>query len=164
MEKIKDTQRYSGGSGGGGSGLGIPILQQITAQVRQGISSYYDWRQAQQAEKAAVFNASMLDLQAQDAISRGELDTTNRRQMGKSILGQQRAGYSGQGVDVSTGTAAEMQEQTGQMAEEDAMRIKLDAMRQAWGLRSQATMMRWEAEQNTATAQKKAIQGWIVPA
>ena len=125
------------------------------------ISGYFDFRQSQQAQRSAEFNASMLDLQAQDAISRGELETTNRRQIGKSILGQQRAGYSGQGVDVSSGTAAILQEQTGQMAEEDAMRIKLDAMRQAWGLRSQASMMRWEADQNLSTARKKAVAGVV---
>ena len=121
------------------------------------IGSYYNFRQGQQAQRSAEFNASMLDLQAQDAISRGELETNKRRQLGKSILGQQRAGYSGQGVDVSSGTAAIMQEQTGALAEEDAMRIKLDAMRQAWGLRSQANMMRWEADQNLKTTRQKSF-------
>jgi len=128
------------------------------------IGGYFDFRQAQIAQRSAEFNANMLDLQAQDAISRGELETTKRRQLGKSILGQQRAGYSGQGVDVSSGTAAILAEQTSQMSEEDAMRIKLDAMRQAWGLRSQASMMRWEADQNLKTTRQKAIVGTVTGA
>jgi len=162
MAKIKDTQRYSGGSSTAGSGFtGSMGAGAGIGGFSAMIGGYFDFRQAQTAQRSAEFNASMLDLQAQDAISRGELETTNRRQIGKSILGQQRAGYSGQGVDVSSGTAAILQEQTGQMAEEDAMRIKLDAMRQAWGLRSQASMMRWEADQNLSTARKKAVAGVV---
>ena len=141
-----------------------PLIGAGVGGVSSMIGGYFDFRQAQTAQRSAEFNASMLDLQATDAIARGELAATKQRQLGKSILGQQRAGYSGQGVDVSSGTAALMQEQTQQLTEEDALRIKLDAARQAWGLKSQASMMRWESTQNLKTARQKAIAGTVTSA
>lgn len=126
------------------------------------LQRYGSFRQAQNKQRAAEFNADMLDLQASDAISRGQLDAQRVRQRGKSILGTQRSGYASQGVDVSSGTAALLADQTGQLAEQDAIRVKLDAMRQAWGLKSQATMMRWEADINLRDARRSAITGAVM--
>ena len=139
-----------------------PVTMMALAQAGGSIlQGYGSFRQAQNKQRAAEFNADMLDLQATDAISRGQLETQRVRQRGKSIIGQQRAGYASQGVDVSSGTAAQLADQTGQLSEQDAIRVKLDAMRQAWGLRSQATMMRWEADTNLRDARRSAITGAV---
>lgn len=141
------------------------MIASLVAQVAGGaLKGYGSFRQAQNKHRVAEFNADMLDLDAADAISRGQLETQRVRQKGKSILGSQRSGYASQGVDVSSGTAAQLADQTAQLSEQDAIRIKLDAMRQAWGLKTQATMMRWEADVNLRDARSSAISGVVMGA
>lgn len=84
-------------------------------------------------------NASTLRLQAEDAISRGSEAASGVRRGAASVRGQQATGYAGQGVDVGSGTAATIQAESSAVGEIDAINVKNNAWREAWGLRAQAS-------------------------
>lgn len=94
--------------------------------------------QANQEAALAEFNAKVADAQAEDALRRGEEYAGQFRKEVSGLIGKQRVGIAGQGIDVSTGTAADIQRETKLMGEEDASKIISNSWREAMGLRIQA--------------------------
>lgn len=84
------------------------------------------------------FNAAALEGQATDAITAGAQQETLFRQQIKGVIGSQRASYAGGNVDVSSGSALEVQEDTAKQGELDALQIRTNAARTAWGYTTQA--------------------------
>ena len=82
-------------------------------------------------------NAAVAEWKAKDAIARGEKDVYDLRTQIKGLIGKQRAGYAGQGVDVNEGTAADIQAQTAYLGELDAITLRNNAAREAYGYRVQ---------------------------
>lgn len=87
---------------------------------------------------AAGINRDFARLQAEDVRRRGEEAARDRRAVGRRMVGAQRAAYAGQGVDVSKGSAADVQVSTQTLADLDAAQIASNAWRQAWGFEAQA--------------------------
>lgn len=80
-------------------------------------------------------NAGYKEMAAQDAEKRGAVQADQyRRQVGQ-MIGSQRAGFAGNGIDVNSGTAAEIQDDTAAFGEFDALTIANNAAREAWGYR-----------------------------
>lgn len=80
-------------------------------------------------------NAAYKELAAQDAIVRGTKEADQQRIATRNMIGTQRAALAGNGIDVNTGTAAEIQDNTAQFGEMDAVTIANNAAREAWGYR-----------------------------
>lgn len=97
--------------------------------------------QAQQLE----FNAAVADLQAQDAEQRGLEEEQRFRTQVRGLIGSQRAGFAGAGVDVGIGSAADVQADSAFLGELDARQIRANAQREAWGFRVQAEDARFGA-------------------
>jgi hypothetical protein len=87
-------------------------------------------------------NAKLAEMQAEDSIKRGDKAAGRYKDAVKQVIGKQRAGYAGQGVDVNTGSASEVQAETVKIGTEDVMTIKNNAWREAWGFRSSAVNAR----------------------
>lgn len=102
--------------------------QQATAAERQG------------AYEQGVYNvdAQLADQQAADAIARGKEAETRQRQATRGLIGAQRATLAAQGIDVSTGSALDVQADTAALGELDALTIRNNAAREAFGYRVQA--------------------------
>ena len=86
----------------------------------------------------AETNARYADLAAEDTLARGDKTSSQVRREGKRVKGAQRAGFAGQGVDVNTGTAQAVQDSTETLSEMDALTVKNNAWREAWGYKTQA--------------------------
>lgn len=99
-------------------------------------------------QRLSRYNSLMAQGQAADALARGVQDEQRFRRRGKGLIGKQRAGYAGQGVQVDSGSAAAVQEDTGAIIEEDATTIRLNAAREAWGFQIEAGNL--EAQGNIA--------------
>lgn len=84
------------------------------------------------------FNAQMADMQAADAIRRGDKEASQVKARGKKMIGSQRAALAAQGIDVNSGSAADIQEETDVFSTEDAMTVRSNAWREAFGFRAQA--------------------------
>lgn len=97
-------------------------------------------------------NAQMADLQAADAIRRGGKTATLIREQGAQIEGQQRVGLAAGGVDVNSGTAAQIQSDTKTLTEMDALQAQNNAALEALGYKMESTNL-------TAQGQMARISG-----
>ena len=84
------------------------------------------------------YNASVAEISARQAVEQGEVEANRYREQIEGVVGSQRVGYAGQGVDVSSGSALAVQADTMAAAEMDALQIKSNAARAAWGYKVEA--------------------------
>ncbi len=91
-----------------------------------------------QAE-VAENNAQAAEWQAKDAVQRGNTEADNMRRKGAQTLGSQRAAMSAAGLDVSTGSALSILEDTDYFNRVDQLTIRDNAAREAWGYRVQGS-------------------------
>jgi len=126
-------------------------------QVRQGKAIKAAGRAENEAaqEQATLtdYNAQIADAQASDAITRGQEEENRYRQGVRTLVGSQRAGFAGQGIDVGVGSAADVQADSAFLGELDALTIRTNAAREAWGFRTQATDLRNRANVIRRTGQ-----------
>jgi hypothetical protein len=123
---------------------------------------------AQNAQQQGAFqsamaeqNAGYKEAAAQDAIKRGDVQADQyRRQVGQ-MIGSQRSGFAANGIDVNSGTAAEVQDDTAAFGEFDALTIANNAAREAWGYRVGAENDRMNAKMTQSNA-KSAATGSIL--
>lgn len=93
----------------------------------------------------AEYNSRIAEAQAKDAIYRGRETEQRFRVDIRGLIGAQRAGYAGQNVDISGGSALEVQMDTAYQAELDALTLRVNAAREAWGFRVEAENERMQA-------------------
>lgn len=112
---------------------------------------------ADQKEEQARIKEQEAELsraQATDAERRGRIKEKRHRTSVRGLIGSQRAAYASSGVDVSSGIAYDVQFETGQIGEADAVTIRYNAAKEtwkyntdAWRHEKDAETLRWEAEQ-----------------
>lgn len=111
------------------------------------LSAYGQWR-AGKAEKAAgkaqreaaesqaelaEYNAGVAALQAKDAEDRGLQEEQRFRQGIDTLIGSQRVGMATGNVLVNEGSARDVQFDAATLGELDALTIRTNAAREAWG-------------------------------
>lgn len=97
-------------------------------------------------------NAQTADARARDALLRGERQEQAFRRDVSSLRSRQRVSLAGGGVDLGSETAAAILTGTDVLGEQDANQIRINALRDAWGMRTEAQNMRNSANMNRATA------------
>lgn len=105
--------------------------------------------QARVAESSAQvldFNAEIADLQAKDAVIRGAEAESRFRTQIRGAIGTQRAGFAAGNIDVSFGSPVDVQADAAFLGELDALTIRTNAAREAWGFKVQAADIRKRAE------------------
>lgn len=114
--------------------------------------------QGEYSKKIADVNARTVELKADDTLMRGDSSALNFKRQVRKLRGAQRAAAGASGVDVNTGTNLELQQQTEELGAIDALTIKNNAWKEAWGLRSQATNIRFQGELANLTAKGQAAR------
>ena len=124
-----------GAATGVSAGLGL---------IGTGLSVYGTLEAARDEQAINEWNAGVADLQAADTIRRGQLDETKSRIATRGLIGSQRVALAANGVQVgdpgSTGDL--LQIDSARIGEEDALTIRNNAARQAWGYQVEATNYR----------------------
>lgn len=121
------------------------------ARVAQG---EYQYRLAQ-------WNAHIAEEQATDAIARGNVEAARVSLRTRTTVAAQRAAAAGSGVDVSSGSAADLQRDSVYLGAIDEATARNNAAREAWGYRVQAWDARNQGElarmgaRNTARAERQ---------
>jgi hypothetical protein len=87
-------------------------------------------------------NAELAELQAQDAIARGREAELKHRGDVRRLVGAQRTRYAAQGVDLASESVGDVIGNTEMLGELDALTIRQNAMREAWGYRVDASNSR----------------------
>ena len=111
--------------------------------------------QGQVAAQTARNNQIMAQYAAQDAIKRGDEAAAKAERQSRQVAGAQRAGMASKGLDLTEGTAAELQAQTDFFGSVDATTAKNNAAREAWTLRNQGAQA---AAQGAAAQQQANLQ------
>lgn len=103
-------------------------------------------RAAESQAELADYNAAVADLQAKDAIARGAEDESRFRQGVRLLIGSQRSAIAASNVDVGFGSAVDTQADAAMLGELDALTVRTNAAREAWGYNVQAQDLRKRAE------------------
>jgi hypothetical protein len=77
-------------------------------------------------------------LAAADAIHRGDIAETAARTRTRLLISKQRAGFAAAGVELGSGSPASTTADTAMFGEMDALTIRNDAAREAWGYVAQS--------------------------
>jgi len=113
------------------SGVAGGISQFGNAYVQAQAAKTQGAYQRQQYE----FNARMANLQAEDSIRRGDKEAKAHKKKVKGLIGSQRAAMAAQGIEVNADSALDIQADTAAQGAADALQIKNNAWREAWGYR-----------------------------
>ncbi len=117
--------------------------RQGEAEERAGLAAQ---RAAESQAQLAEYNAAVADLQAKDALQRGDLDAQRYRSRTRVLVGEQRAGIAAGNIDVGYGSAVDVQADATFLGELDALTVRTNAAREAWGYRVEAEDLRTRAE------------------
>lgn len=101
-------------------------------------------------------NARFSELRAEDAIKRGDKEAQNVQKQAKRLIGSQRATLAAQGIELDEGTALQIQEDTAELGAADAMTVRNNAWREAWGFRAQALDFRSQGKMAKLGARNRA--------
>lgn len=125
--------------------VAAPIIMGVGGLLSAGTSIYSGIKQSEAIEKQAAFqakqfeaNSKIADIKASEAVTQGDKDANQVRRAGERLGSAQRASFAGQGVDVNSGTARNVQDNTNYMTEMDMARVKNNAWREAWGYKVEA--------------------------
>lgn len=102
------------------------------------LSAVGTMQQGAQAKETAAINAQIAGIQAEDSLKRGGVEEDRYRRQIAQIAGAQRAEIGKRNVKGNSGTALDLLSDTAMIGEEDALTIRNESAREAWGYRFQA--------------------------
>jgi hypothetical protein len=105
-----------------------------------GISAYSAIQQGKAAEKVGRNNAAMAEHSAQDAQRRGEQSAMEVQRRAAALKSAQRVSLASKGLDLTYGTAADLQDQTDFFGQSDVITTRDNARRAAWNARAGGQM------------------------
>jgi len=124
-----------------------------------GLAGSYAQSQVYRGEESFnKMNATMSYWQAEDSMKRGEFGAQQHLKETAQLVGAQRAGLAGQGIDVNSGTAALLQSQAKEAGALDAAQIRNNAWREAMGYHVQALNYR-QAQHGARNARRATMMG-----
>lgn len=149
-----DSGASAGTMGNIGSGL------QIAGVIGQTLGAYKKSSGEQNAyefqSKVAKKNAAIAEVQAKDAMLRGENAEQVTRTKTANLKGTQRASLAARGIDLGEGSALNILTDTDFMGERDALLVHDNANKEVWGLRNtaqnytdNAMLLDWRAQQQS---------------
>jgi molybdopterin biosynthesis enzyme len=119
--------------------MGLPTIAQAGLSIIGTAAELQDNQvQGMQEQIDAEQNERLAHAAAADAIARGNREAAQQRALGSAIIGEQRVGLASSGVELSEGTAAEVQTFARAATETDARTIENNAAREAWGFEKTA--------------------------
>lgn len=139
-----------GAAAGAGIGTGLAF---ITGQQKKQMAAYEN--------AVAESNAEMLIETSNRVLQRGQEQETNLKNQVNQMISTQRVSMASSGIDLSSGTAVAIQEETAAMGAEDASRIRNNAWLEAAGYRQQAINVRGQGRAAVLSAENEFKTGLI---
>lgn len=88
----------------------------------------------------------LTEQQVRDSLKRGDIAVSISKQRTKKVIGSQRAALAAQGIRIDEGSARDVQLETAEIGELDAMNIRNNAAREAFGYKTQSISQRMRGE------------------
>lgn len=101
------------------------------------LSAYSQIQQGKDAVKAANRQQRYLNDQARDVINQGDFAADMANEQGRQTAASQRTGFAGNGVVVGEGSAGRIEQNTLDLASQDADQARRNAFNQAMGFVTQ---------------------------
>lgn len=130
---------------------GFGAIQQASAARQQG----------EYEAAVANNNAKVAQQQAENERQIGNIEEEQHRRRVRQALGAQRAALAANGIDTTSGTALDLQTETAQFGEEDALTIRANAARKAWGYEVEAGNYKAQAIGAKARAKNTAMGSYL---
>jgi hypothetical protein len=150
------------------AGLAISAVQGIRAARAAKKAGELEQEASESQAELGDYNAAVAELQATDAIDRGAEEESRFRSQVRGMIGQQRTEFAANNVDVNFGSAVDVQADTAFLGELDALTIRTNAAREAWGYkvqaedtRRQAAITRKEGRQQRQAGNERSKQQYI---
>lgn len=144
-----------------------PVTAGVTfAVLGAGASAYGAYTSSQAAKAQAEYqsdvaraNATMAGYQAEDAMRRGGEEANLAARQAERLRGTQVASLASNGLDISSGSALSILEDTTFFGEQDVQTIRNNAAREAWGFKQQQSneMASSQMYKSAAKAQKPGM-------
>lgn len=132
------------------------VAMSASGMVSNAIGSYYSAKSNKanlqfQADMADI-NARLSEQSARQELLNGQKQTASLTMQTGKVKSGQRAAMAANGIDLGEGNAAEIQASTDIMKEVDMNTIEANAVRSAWGYRTQGVNYQNEAITKRGTA------------
>jgi len=125
------------------------IWAQLFQAIGQGASADLN---ANAGYQGAMLSTDQAEYDAAQAEKQGQTQARQIRRVGRRVVGSQRAGYAGAGVQVGEGSSGQLEGETLTDTEHDAYQAILNGQRQALSLRTQAKLGRISARAAATSA------------
>lgn len=129
--------------------------------VAGGISAKASYDQGVHAKKVDEYNARVDENSAKEVRNKARIAENEERQKAAELVSRQRAVFAARGVNVDTGTALKVQEDTDLIGKVNAMRVRQNAEQQAQALETQAYLTKKEGKNAKRQGTMKAISTLI---
>lgn len=129
----------AGVAGATATTAGLTAMQALALGATVGgsvLSATSAYQQGQVAKQTAANNAKSAEYAAQDAQRRGEEEAAAIQRKGASLKSAQRVNLASKGLDLSYGTAADLQDQTDFFTQSDVATTRTNAARESWNIRA----------------------------
>lgn len=132
--------------------LGLQAAGAVSGAIGGFYAAKSTKRQLQFEAAMADINARISELGAQQELLNGQQQVGALTLQAGQLKGRQRAAMAANGIDLGEGNAAELQASTDILKAIDANTIEANAVRSAWGLRTQGANFQSEALAKRGTA------------
>lgn len=141
----------------------VLVGAQTAGAVYSTVGSYYAAKEKQAALRAQAgldeINARLSERSAQQALRSGQLEEQKARLKNAAFKGSQRASLAANGVDLGSDSAIAALTTTDWAGEIDAKEIATNALRTAWGYRTQG--VNYSNNALLGRAQASSISPWM---
>lgn len=117
-----------------------------TMAAGTGLKAFGQVKAGNEQDKMFHRNADIADWQAQDALTRGQIDEKKMRRRTEQVIGGERVSMAAQGLDVNKGSALDAQADAAYLGELDVATIRTNAKKEAWGYKTQADDLRYRGK------------------
>lgn len=134
----------------------LSLSLQTAGVISGAIGGFYSARMTKnqldfEASMARI-NARMAELGARSAFEKGHKEVANLTMQAGQLKSRQRASMAANGIDLGEGNAAEVQASTDLMREIDKQTLEENAIRSAWGYRTEAANLESSAMMKEGSA------------
>lgn len=121
---------------------GVPAVMAITTIASTAFQAISQRRQGRFQKGVADYNARVAENEAQETRRAGTEAENLQRQKTAQLLSKQRAQLGAAGIELGTGSALQLQEETVELGEADALRIRSNFEARAGALETGAGLTR----------------------
>ncbi len=153
---------------GGISASTIAAASLAASAVGTGVAMYGQSQQAAAQSQAANYqsavarnNAIIANQNAQAALDAGQAQEQQQRLKTAGLIGAERATMAANGVELDSGSALNVQSSAASLGELDALTVRSNAARQAYGYQTQATNFGAQAQLDNSQASWASATGQI---